>query len=427
MRILLFLTAAGLLYGQPRDNPDTVLEKARARFQEMAHDLEKYVCVETVNRSYYRPSISEAAACGGAGASSSSSPLDFSDRVRLEVTLSQGHELHSWPGATRFDTRNVDEIIRDGPVSTGSFGGYLAGIFGSSGVTFHYNGERRQDGKVLFEYGYKVPLASSNFQIKVGTAWVSAAYEGELLVNPSPLQLERLTVRATDPPAEAPFCAATTTLDYQLQHIGDSDVLLPRQSDLDIQLRSGRETRNTITFSKCREYQAESEIVFAEAPEAAAAAAGPSAGRGHVTLPIGLPVTLSLSEPIDSATSAAGDEVSGKVMKPVLRPGSGEVLIPAGAVVHGRIRRVEHHFQPEPYFRIAVAFNRVDVKGAISPFFARHEADPLLAQKLDANVAPRDTGIWFWGVGTFLMPTKKSEIVVPAGFSSKWFTLDVGR
>jgi hypothetical protein len=59
--------------------------------------------------------------------------LATTDRVRLEVTVSEGSELHSWPGATRFDERNVDDLIRNGPVSTGSFGAYLNSIFGQPG------------------------------------------------------------------------------------------------------------------------------------------------------------------------------------------------------------------------------------------------------------------------------------------------------
>jgi hypothetical protein len=145
-----------------------------------------------------------------------------------------------------------------------------------------------------------------------------------------------------------------------------------------------------------------------------------------VTLPIGLPVTLALEGPIDTATAAAGDLVSAKVVKPVHRAGSSEELIPAGAIVRGRIRRVEHHLLPSPYFRIVLAFNRVEVNGAVSPFVVRSEPDKDLATKLEANLELRDTGIFYWGVGTFLFPTSKNSIVVPAGFESKWFTLATG-
>jgi hypothetical protein len=395
----------------------------------MAHDLEEYVCVETVDRAYYRQVSRETQACRQPAASTATPgdplQLEFTDRIRLEVTVTQGRELHSWPGATRFDTRNIDEIIRDGTVSTGAFGGYLTGIFGPSDVEFQYNGTKQQNGKTLFEYRYRVPLPVSRFQIKVGSAWLAAAYEGEIQIDPESLDLERLTVRTNDLPPSAAFCASVSTLEYQMVHTGESNILLPRQSQLEIVLRSGRETRNTTTFSGCRKYQAESELVF-DATAESVSAATPSFGRGHVAVPIGLPVTLALTEPIDSATAAAGDEVAANVVKPVLRPGSHEVLIPAGATVRGRIRRVEHYLSPEPYFRISAAFNRVEVQGIVSPFFARHEADAQLAKDLGANLAPRDTGIWFWGVGTFLIPTRKDHTVIPAGFESKWFTLDAG-
>ena len=71
-------------------------------------------------------------------------------------------------------------------------------------------------------------------------------------------------------------------------------------------------------------------------------------------------------------------------------------------------------------------FNRVEVRGAVSPFVVRSEPDKELAGRLGATLELRDTGIWYWGVGTFLFPSSKSDIVIPAGFESKWFTLATG-
>ena len=81
---------------------------------------------------------------------------------------------------------------------------------------------------------------------------------------------------------------------------------------------------------------------------------------------------------------------------------------------------------PTPYILVAMSFNRVDVQGIVSPFVARSEADAALARKLGANLAIRETGIWFWGVGTFLFPTSNSNTLIPAGFEAKWFTLATG-
>jgi hypothetical protein len=425
--------AAALACGQAAHDPKAVLDEARKRLAEMAQSLQKYVCVETISRSYYERIVPRKAAATSAPPAACTPPpakepyqLASTDRVRLEVTVSDGAELHSWPGATRFDERNVDDLIRNGPVSTGSFGAYLNSVFAQPGVAYKYKGEQTVNGKTLFEYTYQVPLAASHFEVKTAAGWQPTPYEGEFRIDPQSYELQSLTVRALDPPASAAFCQAASSLDYQRVHIGDSDLLLPRQAELRIELRDGPETRNITNFSNCREYQAESEIVFSDAASTGAAAPQ-SMGRGRLAMPIGLPVTLALIAPIDTATAAAGDPVDAKVVKPVHRPGSNEVLVPAGSIVRGRLRRVEHHLVPTPYFRIVLAFNRVEVNGAISPFVVRSEADKDLAAKLNVNLDLRDTGIWYWGVGTFLFPTSKPDIVVPAGFESKWFTLATGR
>jgi hypothetical protein len=426
--------AAALAYGQTGRDPAAVLEQARTRLQAMAQNLENYVCIETVDRSYYQPAPPPRElpaqpvpqpACDSPSGAGRQEQLTSTDRVRLEVTISQGGELHSWPGATRFDERNVDELIRNGPVSTGSFGGFLNIVFGQPGVAFQYKGEQSVNGKTLYEYGYRVPLAASRFEIKTAAAWSPTAYEGEFRIDPQSLELASLIVRTVEPPPGAAFCQAAATLDYRSVHIGDSDVLLPLQSQLEIQLKNGPETRNVTTFANCREYRAESEIVFDE-PAGADSNTPQSGGRGRVAVPLGLPVTLALDGPIDTATAAAGDPVAAKVVKAVRRPNSPGELIPAGAVVRGRIRRVEHHLLPTPYFRVVLAFNRVDVQGVVSPFVVRSEPGKELVKKLGASLELRDTGIFYWGVGTFLFPSNKSSMAIPAGFESKWFTLATG-
>jgi len=434
MRLFLtFLAVTVLAGGQTSPDPAAVLQQAKAKLQAMAQRLEQYVCVETIDRRYYQR-VTRAADAGGRqpGCDGASTPapdnalqLEFQDRVRLEVTVSDGRELHSWPGATRFDTRNVDDLIRDGPVSTGSFGAHLNSIFSRPGVTFRYSGQKSSDHGILFEYHYQVPLDASRYEVKTGGAWAAVAYEGEFWIDPQSLELERLTIRAPAPPKDAAFCSASTTLDYRSMRIGDGDVLLPQQAQLEIVRQGGRESRNVTSFGSCREYHAESELVF-DVPADGEGTAGPRAGRGRVAVPLGLPVTLALETAIDTDTAAAGDPVSAKVVKAVRKAGSNDEVIPAGSVVRGRIRRIEHHPLPEPYFLIALSFNRVEIQGAVSGFVARREPDLELAKSLGANLQLRDTGIWFWGVGTFLFPTSKPHYVMPAGFESKWFTLATG-
>src|SRR5262249_13417811 len=121
------LLLAGAAMAQVQADSADVLDRARVRLQAMTRVLEKYVCVETVNRNYYRratpgsvpapaPVCPATATASGRNVSAGEEGriLEFTDRVRLEVAVSQTRELHSWPGATGFDLRDVDELIRDG-------------------------------------------------------------------------------------------------------------------------------------------------------------------------------------------------------------------------------------------------------------------------------------------------------------------------
>ena len=93
---------------------------------------------------------------------------------------------------------------------------------------------------------------------------------------------------------------------------------------------------------------------------------------------------LALTAPIDTATAAAGDPVSAEVVKPVRRSASGDILIHPGAIVRGRITRLERHLLPEPYFLIAMSFNRLTRGDISSPFAAKYDSNAALAQKLGA-------------------------------------------
>jgi hypothetical protein len=145
--------------------------------------------------------------------------------------------------------------------------------------------------------------------------------------------------------------------------------------------------------------------------------------RAPLVLPIGLPITLALTAPIDTDTAAAGDIVSAKVVKAVRRLGATQDLIPAGAIARGRIARLERHIFPEPYFVIAISFNRVELNGVSSPFAARLEPNNDIAPGLRLDASSRARGLEFWDIGTFVFPGSKSRYVLPAGYESKWFTL----
>ena len=421
MRFAIALVAAVCLHAQTGRDPEKVLESVRAKLQAMTSRLASYACIETVDRQFFQRT-EESETAPSCKPLSTAPALESTDRLRLEVTVSQGLEIHSWPGATQFDTRRLDEIISGGPIGAGAFATYLTDVFDNPGVVFHYEGEKAGGAATSLEYSFHVPLEASHYHVKAGTSWQATAYDGSFRVDPVSLELQRLTIRTGELAPATSMCQAETTLEYHRVHIGDGNVLLPLQGTLQTLMRSGRHASNRITFSDCREYQAESQLLFDTGGNAEAAAAKLPV-RAPVALPIGLPVTLALAAPIDTDSAAAGDPISAKVVRPVRRGGSTAALIPAGATVRGRITRVEHHLLPTPYFLIAISFNRLELTGISSPFAARLDRDDELAKELGADVSRRGRGVERWDVGTFVFQTGKKRYVLPAGYESPWFTL----
>jgi len=399
----------------PEGTPQETLDQARARLKSLTHNLSRYACIETVERQYFTP------AGETNGCSAAAQKIEATDRLRLEVTVSDGREIYSWPGATRFDSRNVEDIIRQGPIGTGSFGTHLLGIFDNPGVEFRFANDHGPQG--FFEYLFHVPVEASRYRVKTGAGWQSLAYDGGFLVDPRSLDLQRLTIRAENAPAETSICELRGEMNYRLVHIGDSDALLPSRAELHITHQNAHETNNITTFADCREYQTESALIFEDT--AAPATATVRVTRARVGIPLGLPVVLALTAPIDTDKAAAGDQVAAKVVKTVYRPGTADSLIPAGAIVHGRITRLEHHILPQPYFLVAISFNRLEAQEAIAPFAARYEGNVDMARELGVNLHGEGRGLGYWDVGTFLFPTSKSHYVVPAGYESKWSTLAI--
>jgi hypothetical protein len=183
-------------------------------------------------------------------------------------------------------------------------------------------------------------------------------------------------VQTSELPAGTGLCEATSTLVYHRVEIGEGSFLLPKQSQLRLLSRNGQETNNSVVFGVCREFQSASAVRFDTTENTLVGTLEPPSipGKPRTPAPPGLAVDLRLTTPIDTDTSAAGDRVTATVVHPVHRHQSGETVIPAGAVVHGRISRMEHHLAPTEYLLIGLSFESVDFDGQTSPFAVETEA-----------------------------------------------------
>ncbi|MBZ5622508.1 MAG: hypothetical protein LAQ69_27805 [Acidobacteriia bacterium] len=419
------------LYGQAARDPDDVLSQVRAKLRSMTERLPKYTCVQTVERRYFKHGDHKGAgpSCdqiiGDRKAGRYKLQLYATDRLRLDVAEAEGREIVSWAGAGKFDSRTVDEIVGEGPTGTGAFGGHLVDVFANRGVHFQYLGEKDAQGKSVLEYRFAVPLEASNYRVRGKGDWHITAYDGNFQVDAQSLELERLDIRTDELPPDTGMCEARTDLEYQHLRIGDGEFLLPRQSQLQIVQTDARETLNVTTFSACREYHTDSTIRFDGEAEAGSADAK-AAATAAPGMPAGLSLSLALTAPIDTNTAAAGDPVSARVTHAVRDLKSKGTLIPAGAVVRGRIARMRHRVGSPDDFVILISFDSLEVNGVASPlsvkldFLDQIERAKTLPynrrrEQLNAYQGPET-----WGA--LIFPATGSRYVVPAGYESKWLT-----
>ncbi len=380
-------------------DPSAMLEKARDKMLSEIPTRPRYTCVETIDRSYFSrrsllaspPSCERLSADRTAGRANLR--LDATDRLRVEVAVTQGTEIYSWTRPASF-SYSLEQILQFGPTGTGAFAAYLIDIFNNPSVRFR----TLETGRENLEYAFRVPIEASRLLIKAGTQCRSAGYNGSFAIDPSSLEMRRFTMESDELPPETSLCQVSTTNEYQADKTWD--LLLPSVSRSHDILRDATETELITTFSDCRESPPPPSL-----PEAAQDLALP-----QQTL------DLVLSTSIDPATAAAGDVIAARLTEPILRPKSSEVLAPAGSTVTGRIVQVEHRLHPKNDFVVSLAFDRVQVDGKYFKLRVKSDGNMIFTPH-SARPDPE------WPMGTFSFPANNSRYVIPAGFKSKWLTV----
>ncbi len=299
-----------------------LLAKIKVQMAENLKRLPNYTCGQTIERFLRLPKERRL------------KPLDI---VRLEVALVDGNELYGWPGSNRISESELSDLV-GGTIGNGDFGLLARSIFLGSGVSFTYRGQVSLNGNPAILYDYRVPLLSSGYHIKVGANEALVAYHGSVWVAPETLDLLRLELAADDIPEYLGLAASTKALGYERTRIGGSDFLLPNSAELNMLEFSGLENRNRTRFNNCRQYSGESVLSFAEPPSDAPAETKPASRE--IDLPGDFKVHLSLMTPIDSATSAVGDEVWLR-LEQTLKTGR-QAIAPKGAILTGRILKLYH-------------------------------------------------------------------------------------
>lgn len=380
-------------------DPFDTLQRARDKMLSEIPTRPRYTCVETIDRSYFSrrslfaslPSCERLSADRKAGRAKLR--LDATDRLRVEVAMTQGSEIYSWTSPATF-SYSLEQILQFGPTGTGAFAAHLIDIFSNPSVRF----QTLQEAGENLEYAFRVPIEASRLLIKAGTQWRPAGYSGSFAIDPNSLEVRRFSMESDELPPETSLCEVSTTNEYRGENT--LGLLLPSVSRSHDILRDATETEQVTTFSNCSE---SAPLPFQ--PETITDLALPEQTFG-----------LVLSTPIDTATAAAGDIISASLTEPILRSKFSGVLAPAGSIMSGRLVRMEHRLRPRNHFVVSMAFDRVQVDGQFFKLRVKSDGNVIFTPK-SAEPDPE------WPMGTFTFPARTSRYVIPAGFKSKWRTI----
>ena len=254
---------------------------------------------------------------------------------------------------------------------------------------------------------------------------IKLAYHGSFLVDPETSDLARLVIHTTQLPAETGTCEVTRILDYNRVRLGGADFLLPAEARLSIVHADGTVAENRIRYSACREFHSESRLRFDPLPEDDPPRL---VNEEASALPPGLPFRLVFTEPINSATAAAGDPIKARLKTPI-RDGSNKILVPEGASVGCRILSVKHFHAPQgSSLVVTVAVETLETAGTARPFKASFVPGAGRFVKLTGPLSVRvDIGPLDRSqspdAGVFEFSDANADYVVESGLESNWLTL----
>lgn len=425
--LLALSIAAGLLaqQGQGQESPrspDELLDLAKSKVASFLERLPRFMCTVTVARDRYDPTGYHKNACDEPRANLHSH-LVTSDRLRLDVTTGAKGEIYSWVGEQRFSDRDLLELVEDGAIANGSYGIFLKAVFTTDQPTITYQGTRSEDGRQLAEYAFKIPQEKSHYtfgvQHKIFFGW-----GGTFSVDARTGDLLKLVVQTDRLPPETGVCDVNTTIEYVHVRMNETDFIFPKDSHLHGLNINGSEADNRTVFSACHEFHGESTVSFDSAPEEVKPVASVTSAPPPPAFKNMLKFRVALTDGLDTTTAAVGDPVNGKLVTPIAD--GDNILVPAGAVVHGRITRIQFFFGRTSVLSFAFKLETVEIGGVA----VRLPAAPYITQSFKQG----DTGVMHKSVflgpllslqdrsALFRYPNAHPPFLIRQGLESEWVT-----
>ncbi|MGH9608741.1 MAG: hypothetical protein ACRD34_03615 [Bryobacteraceae bacterium] len=423
---LCLLSLIGCTVCLASDNPTEILRQVDAKVLAHLTKAVNYTCVETVNRQYFTPIgfdyRSDQPKPERASCKRNPGPLKLTarDRLKLDVAVAGGDEMYSWHAARHFSTTFIDRIVRQGPIGSGGFVGFLENIFDTRGVRFRFDGRETEGAAEVFSFEYAVPLSASDYEIESGKHKKTVPFHGSFSAYTSNYELAGMTVIADKIPKAVGICASRNRIDYQLVSVAGNELLLPKEWTLGL-TTPGLSTTSRSEYTDCREFAGQATISYKNLNRGSSPADAQPPPPPQV-LPSKLKLKIRLLTPIDWSHFAAGDPVQGELLRSITVGRHGE-RIPRGALLSGVITRLEQHFDPVIYYLLAIEFNSMHTGSRTFLLRARPKLSPArkgyLRGMIDQSELPRNL-LSQAKHGLFVFPSKRLHL--DKHFSAEWVT-----
>jgi hypothetical protein len=396
-----------------------LLARVKTHMREELARLPNCSCLETVSREY-QPA-------GGV-----MRPLDT---IRLEVLYSDRREIYASPGDRGFSDHQPMDFTAGGLIGNGHFALFLSTIAGEGSLSYEYKGEESLAGRRLARYEYRVPVNMSANTITLAEGQGTVGMKGSFWADPASYDIVRIAAEAEDIPPSLPIVEYVTVIDYAHTNLAGTDFLLPQSADYRMLKFSGELSRNHLEFTHCHLYGARSSISFGARGEPPRFATSSVLEMSRELLPA-LQIVVKLSTAITEKTTV-GALIEGVVEGNVLR--KKRVLIPDGAPVRGRVRRLDWHEENGGYFVVALEFTEIEAAGTRYRFFADLvDTDRLPGLRQSIRTLKQETTLFLNGgemtrdssdvlflpdlpgVGSFFVQARRLDL--PPGFRTTWKT-----
>ncbi len=350
------------------DEAHAILEQIKQRAIDQISRSANYSCVETLDRKYLRSRNSTPGVCAPGQAFDAQEFMH--DRLHLNLAVSRGSEIFSWYGENTFTSESVEKLVQDGPISSGSFVGFVRNIFIQPGVAFSYRGKSRERGVEVVRFDYTVAKAVSAFRVR-GAQGQSAIvpFHGSFTANASTFELAQLKMTVDKIPLGLKICRADSEVNYQMASIFGVKTLIPESFELHVDDDTHIHTVSRGAYLQCREFRAESKLRF-DNPSLPLESSGPTTSDDW--LPAGLILPVQLLTRLDSKTTFTGDAVDAILTAPV-RNEAGTILLSPKAVLRGVISQLETIYGAPTYSSVRLMFHTVNTGTKIYHLRAVHE------------------------------------------------------